>query len=77
MVVDQINVGNVAVFTPENDSPIRPDCDTPEPLQVPFKGIKLEAGDVHILRSSSSYSLLRLGYTGFFIVMMPLSVSGM
>lgn len=57
MVVDQVNVGRVAVLKPEDNPPIRPYRDAPKSGQVPFKGVKLKAGDVHIFRLRTAFQL--------------------
>ena len=51
MVVDQVNVGDIAIFKPEDNAPISPYCDAQESGHITFEWMELKSGDIPIFRS--------------------------
>lgn len=49
MIVDQIDIGGVALLESENDPPIRPHRNRPETFQVAFERMQAEARKIHVI----------------------------
>jgi hypothetical protein len=54
MVIDQIDIANMAIVKPKHDTPVRSNGDAPETLEPAFKWMELEAGKIHIRRNSGA-----------------------
>jgi hypothetical protein len=54
VIVQEVDVGCIAIVEAENDTPVGANCDRPASFEVAFKGMQLERWLVHILNAAGS-----------------------
>ena len=50
VVIDQINIVDIAFLESEDDAPVCPHGHTPKALEITFQGMEMKTGQVHVFR---------------------------